>query len=212
MKAPAFQFYVQDFLIGTSHFTAEETGAYIRLLCHQWDNGFIEDDDQKLKKISGISVKKMKNILKKFSKTKPGQLKNLRLERERKKQADSRKRRSDAGKKGNEEKKKRRNADAMRPQSERIELALQSSTSSSTSVKEGLSGEDGEFFRIFRNCAPRSIDDDRLVLEVGLFRSKYPEVVPSKSGPLIGTWVANLENERKVPGQLDPKKTTKAFM
>lgn len=210
MKAPAFQFYVQDFLVGTSHFTAEETGAYIRLLCHQWDNGFIEDDDQKLKKISGISVKKMKNILKKFSKSKPGQLKNLRLEKERKKQADSRKRRSDAGKKGNEEKKKRRKANALRPQSERIELALQSSTS--TSVKEGLSAEDREFFRIFRNCAPRTIDDDRLAVEVGLFRAKYPDVVLSKSGPLIGTWVANLENERKVPGQLDPKKTKNAFM
>lgn len=212
MKAPAFQFYVQDFLIGTNHFSAEETGAYIRLLCYQWDNGFIEDDDQKLKKISGISVKKMKNILKKFSKSKDGQLKNIRLEKERKKQSDARKRRSDAGKKGNEEKKRLRKADAMRTQCDPNAHALQSSSSSSTSVNEGLSIQETEFFRIFRNCSPNTITDQQLIVEVKAFVQKYPDVPVNRSGPLINTWVSNMGKEPSKPEHLDPKKNKNAFV
>lgn len=38
-KAPAFQLYVDDFLGGTLHMSAEEVGIYIRLLCCQWSHG-----------------------------------------------------------------------------------------------------------------------------------------------------------------------------
>lgn len=34
-KSPAFQFYAQDFLVGTAMLSAEETGAYIRLIMNQ---------------------------------------------------------------------------------------------------------------------------------------------------------------------------------
>ena len=44
MKAPAFQFYAADFLVGTSDMTNEEVGIYIRLLCHQWAKGFVLKD------------------------------------------------------------------------------------------------------------------------------------------------------------------------
>jgi len=40
-KDPAFLFYFQDFLLGTSFLTDAEVGAYIRLLCHQADKGHI---------------------------------------------------------------------------------------------------------------------------------------------------------------------------
>ncbi len=40
-KDPAFLFYYQDFLVGTDYFTNEETGAYIRCLCHQAHKGEI---------------------------------------------------------------------------------------------------------------------------------------------------------------------------
>lgn len=36
---PAFLFYYQDFLIGTEFMSAEETGLYIRILCHMADKG-----------------------------------------------------------------------------------------------------------------------------------------------------------------------------
>ena len=40
-KAPAFQFYAQDFLTGTLHLTMEERGLYITLLSLQWSKGSI---------------------------------------------------------------------------------------------------------------------------------------------------------------------------
>lgn len=67
-KSPAFQFYVQDFLSGVKFFSAEETGAYILLLCEQWDSGFIENNEKILKKITGISPKKLQKVLEKFEK------------------------------------------------------------------------------------------------------------------------------------------------
>lgn len=214
MKSPAFQFYVQDFLIGTAHFTAEETGAYIRLLCYQWDNGFIEDDDQKLKKISGISVKKMENILKKFSKSKDGQLKNIRLEKERKKQLDLRKRRSDAGKKGNEIKYGPRKAIAKGSQSDRKGVALQSSSSSSTSVNTGgaPSAEEEPYYQIFRRCTPSSTTNELVLAEVKKFRTKYPDMPANRSGPLINEWAARMNTEAEKPSHLNPKKNKNVFV
>lgn len=38
-KDPAFLFYHHDFLIGTEFLSAEETGLYIRILCHLADKG-----------------------------------------------------------------------------------------------------------------------------------------------------------------------------
>lgn len=40
-KDPAVLFYTSDFLSGTTFFTDEETGQYIRLLCHQHQLGHI---------------------------------------------------------------------------------------------------------------------------------------------------------------------------
>jgi uncharacterized protein YdaU (DUF1376 family) len=54
VKAPAFQFYASDFIGGTMQFTAEETGVYIRLLCYQWMNGSIPNDQTRIKAIAGI--------------------------------------------------------------------------------------------------------------------------------------------------------------
>lgn len=48
MKDPAFLFYYQDFLVGTDEFTNEETGAYIRCLCHQAHKGFITEKHMKI--------------------------------------------------------------------------------------------------------------------------------------------------------------------
>ena len=43
-KDPAFLFYYQDFLVGTDSFTNEETGAYVRCLCHQAHKGSISNN------------------------------------------------------------------------------------------------------------------------------------------------------------------------
>ena len=49
-KDPAFLFYYQDFLVGTSFMTLEEIGAYVKLLCFQADKGSLSEKDI-LKKI-----------------------------------------------------------------------------------------------------------------------------------------------------------------
>jgi len=43
-KDPAFLFYYQDFLVGTSFLTNEETGAYIRILAHLADKEVLDEE------------------------------------------------------------------------------------------------------------------------------------------------------------------------
>jgi len=79
MKAPAFQFYADDFIGGTVELTAQEVGCYVRLLCYQWGNGSVPESHQKLKRICGSRVSD--SVLSKF----PNGV-NPRLEQERLKQ------------------------------------------------------------------------------------------------------------------------------
>jgi uncharacterized protein YdaU (DUF1376 family) len=86
MKSPAFQFYVQDFLVGTADMIAEERGVYIVLLCYQWAKGFLPDDITVLMRLSGGSRKSVTRVMAKFVKGDDGNLRNQRLEGEREKQ------------------------------------------------------------------------------------------------------------------------------
>ncbi len=93
MKAPAFQFYADDFIGGTVCFTAEDVGAYMRLLCFQWGNGALPAKKELLDRIAGCVVSD--DVMAKFPEGK-----NPRMERERLKQAAYRAERSESGKKG----------------------------------------------------------------------------------------------------------------
>jgi len=97
---PAFQFYADDFLAGTIDMTAEEVGAYMRLLCLQWTKGAITDR-QKLS--VGVSKEVAETVLSlKFVKQKDGTFVNVRLEEVRNLRENYAKKKSDAGKKGAE--------------------------------------------------------------------------------------------------------------
>ena len=63
-----FPMYWQRFILGTRDFKTEEVGAYFLLLLEQWDKGFLPENDKELKKISGISMKKLEKVMKKFKK------------------------------------------------------------------------------------------------------------------------------------------------
>jgi len=91
MKAPAFQFYADDFIGGTVVFSAEDVGAYMRLLCYQWGNGAIPTRKELVDRIAGCVVGL--DVMAKFP---DGQ--NARMEREREKQADYRLQQSAKGK------------------------------------------------------------------------------------------------------------------
>ncbi len=99
MTPPAFQFYPDDFLGGTIHFTDAEVGLYIRLLCVQWSKGKLPCENHMLSSY-GKGHTKVDRVLEKFEVCGDGFLRNKRMEQERKKQEKYRKSRSDNGKQG----------------------------------------------------------------------------------------------------------------
>ena len=95
MRAPAFQFYPDDFIGGTCDLSQAEVGAYVRLLCYQWGRGEIPKDKDKRDRVAGGPVSD--DILAKFPDGK-----NPRLEAERQKQVEWREKCSAGGKRSAE--------------------------------------------------------------------------------------------------------------
>ena len=79
MKAPAFQFYADDFLSGTITMTDAEVGLYIRLLCHQWYSGGLPNDNAEIE-LHSRGGTPLKRVLAKFQLGDDGLLRNARLE------------------------------------------------------------------------------------------------------------------------------------
>lgn len=98
--SPAFQFYWSDFINGTSAMTPEEVGGYIRLLCYQWDNGYIPDDDKAISAITRCQSEAIASIRVKFGLCPDGFLRNGRLESVRHAQMQFRAKQAENGKKG----------------------------------------------------------------------------------------------------------------
>lgn len=80
--------------MGTAMMSAQEVGAYIRLLCYQWDNGSVPDDNDSLCRLAGCDGNAVAKIRSKFRSC-DGVLKNERMEQERDKQAVYRKKQSE---------------------------------------------------------------------------------------------------------------------
>jgi len=87
-KSPAFQFYPQDFLVGSAMLSAEEAGAYIRLLCYSWTHDGLPDDDAQLQRLAGCHGNAIASIRHKFGRCDDGRLRNERLESIRNKQIE----------------------------------------------------------------------------------------------------------------------------
>lgn len=49
-KAPAFQLYAKDWITGTALMTHAERGAYMDMICQQWETGPFKDDPETLRK------------------------------------------------------------------------------------------------------------------------------------------------------------------
>jgi uncharacterized protein YdaU (DUF1376 family) len=93
-KAPAFQFYADDFLAGTITMTNEERGAYIALLCIQWSKeALTENDFQRV--CAGMPPHSQRICQSKFQIDADGNYRNQRLETEREKQIQYRKKQTD---------------------------------------------------------------------------------------------------------------------
>lgn len=83
-KAPAFQFYAQDFLTGVMYLTNEEIGIYIKMLAKQWTDGQIPK--KRLRFLVGFDWDNLSEELKSKFKDYGEYVANTRLEDEREKQ------------------------------------------------------------------------------------------------------------------------------
>lgn len=98
---PAFQFYASDFVGGTMGFTAEQTGAYILLLCYQWMNGSVPDDDEAIAAVGRCSRLAVAVLRRKFVAAPDGYgLINVRLEEVRLAQNQFLSKQAESGRKG----------------------------------------------------------------------------------------------------------------
>lgn len=113
-KLPYFKFYPQDFVVGTTFMSPQEVGGYIRLLCIEWENGFIPNHTPTLQRLTGCDGDAIETIIDKFSLI-DGKLYNDRLEHERGDLSKRSQVNSDNAKLRWE-----RNANAMQSHSERI--------------------------------------------------------------------------------------------
>jgi len=83
-RNPWFRFYADDFFAGTADMSQAEVGAYIRLLCHQWNRGSIPVQPDKLQRLAGGIV--TNEVMQKFKIVENDCRKNQRMEVERGKQ------------------------------------------------------------------------------------------------------------------------------
>lgn len=103
MKAPAFQFYAQDFLTGCTYLTNEEIGMYIKMLCKQWTDGNIPK--KRLGFLLGFEWVSLSDELRSKFIDYGEYVMNERLEKEREKKLNFREKQAENGKKGGRPKK-----------------------------------------------------------------------------------------------------------
>lgn len=105
-KAPAFQFYVRDWLgdARVRSMTLEARAVYVDLLCYCWQETALFNDQQLLARLCGVSLVKFRRLWAQvgpcFQVGSDGMLRHKRLDAERQAQAAYRQRQSEKGKKG----------------------------------------------------------------------------------------------------------------
>jgi len=139
-KSPAFQFYPNDWLSSptTQIMTAEQEGAYIRLLCFCWQDEDIslKDDDEYLAALARISKGGIRVVKAAFNQhpTKQGYLTHNRLQKEHEVQLEWRRKSSEGGKKSAESKRNFKGGSrVVQPNVNQTSTKFNSSSSSSSS-------------------------------------------------------------------------------
>lgn len=228
-KAPAFQFYPQDYLSSSrvAVMTLEEEGAYIRLLCYCWTMGSIPKDPVLCARLAGkgCSVEAVTNVQRAFNdcSTDSQRLVHDRLEMEREKQRLRRESASNAGKKSGQSRAAKSNdASTSNGRSTDVQRNGNTSSSSSKKMKECVSGKmqgDPEFLE-FWNVYPKKADKKRAMkawkaaireaeAETIIAGAKVYAEIKRKDPQFIknaATWLndGSWENEYQLP----PKKKT----
>lgn len=86
-----FKFYYHRILVSCAGWKDDEFGAFVKLLIHQFDKGFVPKDERELKRIITTYKKNWTLLSAKFKEVEPGVLKNkvmevVRIEYEKKKE------------------------------------------------------------------------------------------------------------------------------
>lgn len=131
-QSPAFQFYPRDFLADArvASMSPAACGVYIRLLCHCWIEGSVENDSEMIRRLVGFSGRNWSAVwcqARTCFVIHDGRLVQPRIERERAKQAEFRAKKAQAGSAGGKQKASKTLADPLAKPT--------SSSSSSSSVK-----------------------------------------------------------------------------
>lgn len=99
-RSPYFPFYPDDFVGGVQAMTAEQVGAYILLLCHQWSSGSIPSSEKLIRLIAKVGPRAdLESVIAKFPEVN-GVRQNARLEEVRQKVEARSHRCANNGKKG----------------------------------------------------------------------------------------------------------------
>lgn len=104
MSEPYLPLYVGDYLKDTGHLTIEQHGAYFMLLMRMWSaGGSLPDDEGKLSRLVGVTVKKFKAMwpdISEFFQQEDGRITHKRITLELQKAEALREKRAAAGAKG----------------------------------------------------------------------------------------------------------------
>ena len=159
---PAFQFYPADFLVGTIHLTAEETGVYIKLLCSQWAHQRLPSDEKTLARFACVLLADFQriwpSIADKFDVVDDRFLVNCRLESIRSEQAELRLKRQKAGAKGGKKAVSKRGSKTSRKNQAKEDRRLKTEDSSK---KLGECSETESVFEHYRTHHLRAKLDDK---------------------------------------------------
>jgi uncharacterized protein YdaU (DUF1376 family) len=103
-KAPAYQMYAEDLLVDTLSWTNEELGVHVRLFNYQWANGALPAEFDRMAKIAGISVSKLRKLWvvigEKYVLCDDGKIRNRRMADIQQVSADYRAKQAELGKAG----------------------------------------------------------------------------------------------------------------
>ena len=201
-KSPAFQFYPQDFLVGTAMLSAEETGAYIRLLCYQWTNDGLPNDQVILGRIAGCGGNAIESIWHKFGICQDGKIRNKRLEEIKKSQIEYRaKQKSNAEKRWKSSDNQKKN---MPPHDSGIGVGIPSgisqtdalhTSSFTTNISNDILGADKE---VVDAVAMPSHDKQKVdAAWIADIKRHYPTVDVDSELRAMDAWLAQHPNRRK---------------
>jgi len=194
-KAPAFQFYVKDWLsdINVMAMSAEERGAYIMLLCMDWNEEGLPDDYSLLAAVCKVNESTISTLVQRlFNERSTGlttgaeKATNPRLQLERQNQTTRRQQQQEAGKASFEKRKNKggnkQNQRSLNKRSTSVQRSFNSAPASATATAESKKESGVNPPRTLKNFVQPETE------EVSCYMAKQG-LEPSKAQALAGRFV-----------------------